>query len=221
MGLLLPEPLAHPPLGKVGCWRHVRGPCLSPPGPRAKQAGFGAAGCWKRSVPSRCEGPFGLRERPNVGRLYPEAAVSSSCPQNAWGGQSGCRCLGIAYVSPVFLDSPFNALDLWMKLSSFDGDGNQLCDGDQASNPAPLEVGCNRKRQSWPLEKGGVVLVAEISLSSGIDLGPVLGLLSNSPALAVGYAWPALAWPFPCFGGGGHPLSCCHPFWDRIRGPAC
>ncbi|XP_058035054.1 glycosylphosphatidylinositol anchor attachment 1 protein [Ahaetulla prasina] len=31
------------------------------------------------------------------------------------------------------------ALDLWVKLSSFNSDGSQLCDGDQASNPALVE----------------------------------------------------------------------------------
>ncbi|KAK9402796.1 glycosylphosphatidylinositol anchor attachment 1 protein [Crotalus adamanteus] len=53
------------------------------------------------------------------------------------------RFVSIGLYMPAFgfllLILVLRALDLWMKLSSFDGDGSQLCDGDQASNPAPVE----------------------------------------------------------------------------------
>ncbi|XP_015679435.1 glycosylphosphatidylinositol anchor attachment 1 protein isoform X2 [Protobothrops mucrosquamatus] len=54
------------------------------------------------------------------------------------------RFVSIGLYMPAFgfllLILVLRALDLWMKLSSFDGDGSQLCDGDQDPRPSLLTL---------------------------------------------------------------------------------
>lgn len=112
-----------------------------------------------------------------------------------------------------------NALDLWVKLSSFDSDGSQLCDGDQASNPAPVEVGCDR---TWQPLRRGVLCLSQHSLSSGIRAGP-----RAQPAVKLSSlgGWELagqlrLSCSFALGGGAGHPLSSCCPLLGQDPRPS-
>ncbi|ETE59508.1 Cytochrome c1, heme protein, mitochondrial [Ophiophagus hannah] len=112
-------------LPESGRWRSSQ---LSPSGPCAEREAIRG-------------GPFGVRELLGAGgRLWSGGAVRGFFHPDTFGGHSG-RLVWGSPVPRLFSWTPpsLNALDLWVKLSSFDTDGSQLCDGDQASNPAPVE----------------------------------------------------------------------------------